>query len=141
MRTASALFTSSLLCWLALSPAHAGEKRQPSPLPQGYDLLTLSRGPSTVTPGLEPSKNMNETATVLSAPPATGGGASPRLEWSGSVEMGVVYKNTKKAINLTETRAPSVVRRHESSGIKVLGPQVPENPCRCRPHTGPAHRR
>ena len=57
--------------------------------------MTLSLGPSKVTPGLEPPNNMNETATIWSVVPATGDGAGTRIEWSGYVKTGVVYKNTR----------------------------------------------
>jgi hypothetical protein len=95
MKISTALFMSGTLFGLALPMAHAGDEPVLPPLPQGYDLMTLSRGPATVPPGLEPPKNMNETATILSVPSA-GDGAGTRIEWSGSITMGVVYKNTRK---------------------------------------------
>ena len=86
--------SGSLLC-LTLPLAHAGDDPLLPPLPQGYDVMTLSRGPSKVTPGLEPDKNMNEIATILSVVPATGGNAGTRIEWSGHVKTGIIYKRTK----------------------------------------------
>ena len=95
MKIAAALLMSGSLLGLALPMAHAGDE-PPSPvLPQGYDLMTLSRGPAKVIPGLEPRKDMNETATILSVVPATGDSAGTRIEWSGQVTTGVVYRNTR----------------------------------------------
>ena len=95
MKISTALLMSGSLLGMALPMAHAGDEPPPPALPQGYDVMTLSRGPSKVTPGLEPHKNMNETATILSVVPAAGGGAGTRIEWSGYVMTGVIYKNSK----------------------------------------------
>jgi hypothetical protein len=95
MKFAKALFMSGSLLGLALPMAHAGDDPQLPPLPQGYDLMTLSRGPSKPVPGLELPKDVNDTATILSVVPATGNTGGARIEWSGRVAVGVVYKNTK----------------------------------------------
>lgn len=95
MKISSALLMSGSLLCLTLPLAHAGDDSLLPPLPQGYDVMTLSRGPSKVTPGLEPDKNMNKTATILSVVPATGGNAGTRIEWSGYVKTGIIYKRTK----------------------------------------------
>jgi hypothetical protein len=95
MKISTALFMSCSLFGLGLSTAHAGDEPPPPALPQGYDLMTLSRGPSKVIPGLEPRKNINDTATILTVDPATGDGASARIEWSGYVMTGIIYKNTR----------------------------------------------
>lgn len=95
MKISTALFMSGSLFGLALPMAHAGDEPAPPALPQGYDLMTLSRGPSKVIPGLEPRKDMNDTATILSVVPATGDDAGTRIEWSGSITTGIVYKNTR----------------------------------------------
>jgi hypothetical protein len=95
MRISTALFMSGSLLGLAMPVAHAGDEPVPPALPQGYDLMTLSRGPAKVIPGLEPRKDDNDTATILSVVPATGDGAGTRVEWSGSITTGIVYKNTR----------------------------------------------
>ena len=95
MKISTALFMSGSLFGLALSTALAEEEPPLPALPQGYDLMTLSRGPSKVMPGLEPRKNMNDTATILTVDPATGDGAGTRIEWSGYVMTGIIYKNTR----------------------------------------------
>jgi hypothetical protein len=98
MKISTALFMSCSLFGLALpiAPlAHAGDEPPVPELPQGYDLMTLKRGPAKVIPGLEPPKDMNETATILSVTPAAGDGTGARIEWSGHITTGVVYKNTR----------------------------------------------
>jgi hypothetical protein len=95
MKISTALFMSGSLLGLTLPMAHAGEEPLLPDLPQGYDMTTLSRGPSKVTPGLDPPKNMSETATILSTVPAAGGGAGTRIEWSGYVLMGLRYQNSR----------------------------------------------
>ena len=94
MKISTALFMSGSVFGLALPIAHADEPLPPA-LPQGYDLLTLSRGPSKVTPGLESPKNMSDTATILSVFPAAGGGAGTQIQWSGYVKTGIVFQNTR----------------------------------------------
>jgi hypothetical protein len=94
MKISTALFMSGSLFGLALPMAHAGDEPLPA-LPKGYDLTTLSRGPSKVTPGLEPLNNINDTSIILSVGPAAGDGGRTRIEWSGYVKTGVVYKNTR----------------------------------------------
>ena len=95
MKISTALLMSGSLLGLALPMAHADDDPLPPALPQGYDLMTLSRAPAKVTPGLELPKNMSDTATVLSVVPSAGDGAGTRIEWSGYVSTGVVYKNTR----------------------------------------------
>jgi hypothetical protein len=101
MKISTALFMSCSLFGLALPMApmapmaYAGDEPLAPDLPHGYDLMTLSRGPAKVVPGLEPLKNMNETATILSVGPTSGESAGTRIEWSGYVQTGVVYKNTR----------------------------------------------
>ena len=80
------------LVGLAMPQVRAGDEAFPA-IPQGYDLLTLSRAPSRATPGLEPLKDKVEPATMLSVVPATGGDANTRIEWSGRITTSVVYKN------------------------------------------------
>jgi hypothetical protein len=98
MKISTALFVGCTLFALALpvaSPAHAGDEPLLPELPQGYDLMTLSRGPAKVIPGLEPAaKDRNETATILEVAPAAGEDTGTRIEWSGQITTGVVYKNT-----------------------------------------------
>jgi hypothetical protein len=95
MKISSALLMSGSFLCLSLPLAQAADEPLLPPLPQGYDVMTLSRGPSKITPGLEPDKNMNETATILSVVPASGGNAGTRIEWSGYVKTGVIYSRTK----------------------------------------------
>jgi hypothetical protein len=95
MKILAASLVSGLLLGLAMPMAHAGDELLLPALPQGYNVMTLSRGPSKAVPGLEPDKHMSETATILSVVPAAGGGAGTRIEWSGYVMMGIVYKNSK----------------------------------------------
>lgn len=75
--------------------AHADDKPLLPELPQGYDLMTISRGPSKPTPGLEAPRNAPDTATILSVVPAAGGLPSARIEWSGEITTGIVYRNTR----------------------------------------------
>ena len=75
MKISSALLMSGSFLCLSLPLAKAADEPLLPPLPQGYDVMTLSRGPSKITPGLEPDKNMNETATILTVVPASGGNA------------------------------------------------------------------
>ena len=96
MKFSTALFMSGSLLGLSLPLAHAGEKPLPAELPTAYDLSTLSRGPSKMTPGLDPPKNMGDTATILSIAPADGNGAGTRIEWSGYVLMGLSYQNSRR---------------------------------------------
>ena len=95
MKISTALFMGGSLLGLALSTAHAGDEPRAPELPQGYDLMTLSRGPAKVIPGLELPKTSNDTATILSIVPADGDGTGTRIEWSGRITTGVVYKNTR----------------------------------------------
>ena len=74
MKISSALFMSGSLLCLTLPLAHAGDDPLLPPLPQGYDVMT---------------------ATILSVVPATGGNAGTRIEWSGYVKTGIIYKSTK----------------------------------------------
>jgi hypothetical protein len=46
LKISTALLMSGSLLGLALPMAHAGDEPLPSALPQGYDVMTLSRGPS-----------------------------------------------------------------------------------------------
>lgn len=94
MKVLTALFMGSSLFGLALPMAHAEEPLPPA-LPQGYDLMTLSRGPSKVTPGLESPRHMGDTATILSVVPASGVSAGTHIQWSGYVKAGIVFKNTR----------------------------------------------
>jgi hypothetical protein len=95
MRISTALFMSGSLLALAIPLAHAGDKPLPPELPTGYDLSTLSRGPSKMTPGLDPPKNMGDTATILQMPPTADGKPGARIEWSGYMLMGLGYKNSR----------------------------------------------
>lgn len=101
MKYSTALFMSVSLLGLALTPAHAGEKPLPPELPPAYDLSTLSRGPSKMTPGIDPPKNMGDTATILTIPPATKDGAGTRIEWSGYMLMGLSYKNSNSKTRIS----------------------------------------
>ena len=98
MKTSTALFITGLLLVLPMPVANAGDEPPVPALPQGYDLMTLSRGPAKAIPGLELPKDnhVNETATILTVVPADGDGTGTRIEWSGRVTTGVVYKNTRK---------------------------------------------
>jgi hypothetical protein len=89
------LFLSGSLLGLALPMAHAGDEPLTPALPPAYDLMTLSRGPAKVIPGLDPRKDQNDTATILSVVPSTGDSAGTRIEWSGRITTGIVYKNTR----------------------------------------------
>jgi hypothetical protein len=95
MKISSALLMSGSFLCLSLPLAKAADEPLLPPLPQGYDVMTLSRGPSKITPGLEPDKNMNETATILTVVPASGSNEGTRIEWSGYVKTGVIYNRTK----------------------------------------------
>lgn len=101
MRLSTALLMSGSLLGLALPLAHAGEQPLPSELPTGYDLSTLSRAPATVTPGIDPPKNMGDTATVLQVVPTDRDGANSRVEWSGYVLMGLSYKNSNSKTRIS----------------------------------------
>lgn len=93
MKFSTALFMSGSLLCLAIPMAHADD--EPVNLPDGYDLSTLSRGPSKVTPGLEPPRNVGDTATILSVAPTAKESGAARIEWSGYVLMGLSYKNSR----------------------------------------------
>lgn len=80
---------------LALSFASAqAEQPSPAPLPQAYDLMAISRGPASVTPGLGPDKRNVPEATIISVLPAGGGEPQSKVEWSGYVKTGVIYSNS-----------------------------------------------
>ena len=99
MKFSTALFMSGSLLCLAIPMAHAGD--EPVNLPEGYDLSTLSRGPSKMTPGLEPPKNMGDTATILSVDPTAKESGAARIEWSGYMLMGLSYKNSNSKTRIS----------------------------------------
>ena len=95
MKILTALFLSCSLLGLTVTLAHAGDEPMLAPLPEGFDTMTLSRGPSKMTPGLDPLKDTSDTATILSVVPQNGKGSGARIEWSGEVKAGIVYKNVR----------------------------------------------
>ena len=97
VKTSTALFMIGMIFTVAVPPASAGDEPLAPVLPERYDMMTLSRGPSKVIPGLELPGDMSrsETATILTIIPADGSGAGTRIEWSGRVTTSIVYKNTR----------------------------------------------
>ena len=94
MRTARLLTSASVLALMA-GTSWADDTTTPLvPLPQGYDLVIISRGPASVTPGLGLDKRNMPEATIIEAVPAAGGTPKTRIEWSGYVRAGVVYQHS-----------------------------------------------
>lgn len=99
------IWTVLLICvsllGLAAPMARAGDDPPHPEIPPGYDLMSLSRAQAQAPPGLESLKNMNDTATVLSVVPSTGGSADGRIEWSGRMEMSGAYKKTIRKYSIS----------------------------------------
>jgi hypothetical protein len=77
----------------AESPTENARLAVPFPIvPDGYDLATISRAPAVVVPGLEPDRHDSNASTVLSINPSADMPPAATIEWSGYVQMGVVFR-------------------------------------------------
>ena len=63
-------------------------------VPDGYDLLTIKRGPAINAPDLPVDKRLGDTATIISVRPSADAPATASISWSGYVSVMAGYSRT-----------------------------------------------
>ena len=65
-------------------------------IPDGYDLLTIKRGPAINAPDLPVDKRLGDTATIISVRPSADAPATASISWSGYVSVMAGYSRTTR---------------------------------------------